>query len=338
MTAAMRAAHAPPPRARPSLPLSVREGLLREIDWRTTSIVAMSFLLHFGLVGAMFSDWADPVVGEDVTTGGLIDLMKSLPPDPVELPTEFSEASAPSVPRVAPSAAHQAQAADAHEAPTHGTRTDVAARARAEEARFAWLAAQASAMHMEMLGTGRSGTAVDQVLRRSELPSIDLDGAAATVAGAEHGSGDIRLAGAAGPVHPSSVSCRLCGLATTHEKSDGGAGHETKIAGPAIEVITEPAIGTVANAERVIAALRPGFHACFTRGLDEDSSMTGKVILLATIAANGEVSSVDVEINSGISPFVTACLVRRVRGAQFDKPDQNRATIRIPLVLLRQAR
>ncbi|NOU35100.1 MAG: energy transducer TonB, partial [Polyangiaceae bacterium] len=54
----------PPPRQKPQLPLSVRGGLEARIDWPLTVLVAMSFLLHFGFVGSMYSDWMDPPVAE----------------------------------------------------------------------------------------------------------------------------------------------------------------------------------------------------------------------------------------------------------------------------------
>ena len=76
---------APPPvQPRPQLPLAVKGGLASQIDWNLTIIAAFSFLLHFGLIGAMYSDWMDPVVNDDANIQGLIDLAKSVPPPPVE--------------------------------------------------------------------------------------------------------------------------------------------------------------------------------------------------------------------------------------------------------------
>ena len=54
---------------RPQLPLSVKGGLASQIDWNLTIIAAFSFLLHFGLIGAMYSDWMDPVVNDDISPG-----------------------------------------------------------------------------------------------------------------------------------------------------------------------------------------------------------------------------------------------------------------------------
>ena len=78
---------APPPvQPRPQLPLSVKGGVASQIDWSLTIIAAFSFLLHFGLVGAMYSDWMDPVVNDDITAGLLDMVQRTVPP-----PTETAE-------------------------------------------------------------------------------------------------------------------------------------------------------------------------------------------------------------------------------------------------------
>src|SRR5271156_3934268 len=88
---------APPPvQPRPQLPLSVKGGLANQIDWNLTIIAAFSFMLHFALIGAMYSDWMDPVLNDDMTAGGLIDMMKNIPPAPVETPTEVTTGTATS--------------------------------------------------------------------------------------------------------------------------------------------------------------------------------------------------------------------------------------------------
>src|SRR5215207_4125444 len=80
---------APPPvQPRPQLPLAVKGGIASTIDWTLTIIAAFSFLLHFGIVGAMYSDWMDPVVGDDFNLAGLVDMMKNIPPPPVVEPTD----------------------------------------------------------------------------------------------------------------------------------------------------------------------------------------------------------------------------------------------------------
>src|SRR6185295_629938 len=87
---------APPPvQPKPQLPVSVKSGLSSQIDWTMTIIAAFSFLFHFGMVGAIYSDWMDPVVDDELNIAGLIDSVKSLPPPPpVETPQEVTTATA----------------------------------------------------------------------------------------------------------------------------------------------------------------------------------------------------------------------------------------------------
>ena len=74
---------------KPQLPVSVKAGLASDIDWTMTIIAAFSFLFHFGAVGAIYSDWMDPVVDDEVNVARLLDSVKQLPPPPpVETPTE----------------------------------------------------------------------------------------------------------------------------------------------------------------------------------------------------------------------------------------------------------
>ncbi|MEO6420025.1 MAG: energy transducer TonB, partial [Polyangiaceae bacterium] len=85
----------PPPQPRPQLPLSVKGGLASQIDWNLTIIAAFSFMLHFGMIGAMYSDWMDPVVNDDFSIQGLIDMQKNVPPPVVdEKPTDAPATSA----------------------------------------------------------------------------------------------------------------------------------------------------------------------------------------------------------------------------------------------------
>ena len=87
---------APPPvQPRPQLPLSVKGGVASQIDWNLTIIAAFSFLLHFGLIGAMYSDWMDPVVNDDITAGLLDMVQKTVPPpaETIEVPTSSASST-----------------------------------------------------------------------------------------------------------------------------------------------------------------------------------------------------------------------------------------------------
>jgi len=93
----------------------VKGGLANQIDWNLTIIAAFSFMLHFGLIGAMYSDWMDPIITDDANIQGLIDLAKSVPPPPVEeKPAEETKTPDSKAPeqKAAPAAAELSDALD----------------------------------------------------------------------------------------------------------------------------------------------------------------------------------------------------------------------------------
>jgi hypothetical protein len=336
MTAAMRVALAAGPlvRGRPRLPPSVENGLFGPIDWNLTILVALSFLVHFGVIGASFSDWADPVVPTDITAGGLIDLVRSLPPVDVEAgpdrdaPPTTSHTTQPSNPAPESTAARRS------------TGSGATPKGPASEARLRDLAAQAEAMHFELVGVAHSGTALGAVLSQDTRPPVDLDGAAASEVGASTArTGDLHIATGGGPVHPGARR-DLSDVVGTHGRSDGTAGTEVRFTGPRADALLDPIRETVpvSHADTVIAALRPAFRRCYNQGLDGDPGMGGRVVLVANIGPNGEVSRTDVEAVAGLSEKVVQCLAHRVDGAQFESPGPNGSKLRIPITLLQQAR
>src|SRR6202050_883014 len=99
---------APPPvPPRPQLPLSVKGGVASQIDWNLTIIAAFSFLLHFGLVGAMYSDWMDPVVNDDLNAS-LLDMVQKTVPPPTEVAEESSASASSTSTAPAPTATPKA--------------------------------------------------------------------------------------------------------------------------------------------------------------------------------------------------------------------------------------
>jgi hypothetical protein len=323
-------------RARPQLPMSVKNGLAASIDWNLTILVALSFLFHFGFIGALYSDWSDPVVAEDITTGGLIDMVASLPAAPVEPMVDRAQGpSPPSAPaRVTP------------EPPAHARgrlpERDAAAAAATERSQAVVLreaAGQIEALRFGLLGAGRSTTALEGVLRRDDLPTVDLTGAApADVGAARATTGDLHLTTSDRVVRPGAVM-GLGVLATTHARSDQG-GREVVTGGPRSDAVVETCTLSVPvlHADSVIAGLRPAFRACYNRGLADDSGMSGKVTVVAQIAPNGEVSGTRIESNTGLSAKVIDCLERRIGGAQFDQPGASGSRVRIPISFVQQSR
>ena len=327
---------APPPvQPRPQLPLAVKGGIASTIDWTLTIIAAFSFLLHFGLVGAMYSDWMDPVVGDDFNVAGLVDLMKNIPAPPVVEPTETNPVA---------TATATATAAATKPSGAAGAKSGSAGKSAGQvsDAKAAALAAQADQMQMQMLAALNGGSSVQGALNRSDIPPVDLSGAAASNAGVAHGNGDLKIGGGGAPVQGGGKGGGLAGIGggTGGSGTGAGAGTETKVAGPTgvAQVGGSTATVPISDADRVIAGLRARFRSCYQTGLNSDPSMSGKVLISAKVGPNGEVSSADVASNTGLSPSVAQCIAGVVKRATFSAPGGGGSTLQIPVTFVQQGK
>jgi len=315
----------PPPQPRPQLPLSVKGGIASQIDWTLTIIAAFSFMFHFGFIGAMYSDWLDPVVGDN-DVAGLIDMTKNLPAAPP--PEEKSDTSADSTASNTPAKQeHKAESSTKSNA-TPGKISDQKAAALAQEAQ---------AMQMQMLAAFGGTTAVQGALNRSDVPVGDLNAVAQSAAGVTNTGGDLHLAAGGGATVPGAHG-GLNQLGSSAGGGGGGAGTERVVKGPTGDVGTG-AISTsapVANAEATIARLRPGFRSCYNKGLANDPSMAGKLVLAIKIAPNGDVTSVTKAGGSGLSSDVESCIIRKAKNATFDAPGGSGSTVQVPVTFVRQ--
>ncbi len=313
----------PPPQPRPQLPLSVKGGLASQIDWTLTIIAAFSFMFHFGFIGAMYSDWLDPVVGDE-NVAGLIDMTKNLPaPPPIE---EKSDAPATSA----------TSAASAKQDP--GQQKQNAAPGKISEAKAAALAQEAQTMQMQMLAAFGGTSAVQGALNRSDVPVGDLSAVAQSAAGVSNTGGDLKLAGGGGATIPGARGGGLQSLGQTQGGGGGTAGQGREVKGPTGEA-SMGAVSTsapVANAERTIAGLRPGFRSCYNKGLANDPSMAGKIVLAIKIAPNGEVQDVSKVGGSGLASDVEQCIIKKARNASFDAPGGSGSTVQVPVTFVKQ--
>jgi hypothetical protein len=322
---------APPPiQPKPQLPVSVKGGLSSQIDWTMTIIAAFSFLFHFGMVGAIYSDWMDPVVDDELNIAGLIDSVKSLPPPPpVETPQEVSTTAA-----TATADAPKAAAAGGGKAAGKGGSMSTGERAR--------LSAQLDQLEMATLGALNSqGPATAGVLRGGDVPTGALDAAAQSGAGVSAGgSTGLNLGGGGGGVlRPGASGGGLGAIGATTAGTPGGAGQAAVVKGPqgnANVGTAEIRGGQVSNAERVVAGMKAGFRACYNRGLASNPDLQGSVKITAKIGPNGEVLSATPAGGAGLGDEVVQCLVRRVQSANFAPPEGGGANIVIPITFALQ--
>jgi hypothetical protein len=326
---------APPvPEPRPQLPLGVRAGIASRIDWNLTIIAAFSFVLHFGFVGGMYSDWLDPVVSAPLDVRALVDLDRRLPDAPVERATTYADSTPTAAPTAAPAAASPKPASTGTTAARR--RADgTSATSSPDDARA--LSSDAETMRVQILTGWGGGTALDRALERSELPSADLSQIAASSGGVRTAS-DLELARAGGVVHPGARR-DLASIAVTHGGDRGPAGPAgTDRGGPSFEVELGAPIASahVSGAERVVAGLKPKFRACYNKGLAADPTMAGSVTIVAKIGPNGEVTGADPSGGGGLSLEVQSCLARVVRNAPFEAAAGAGATLQIPVKFVQQ--
>jgi TonB family protein len=320
---------APPPvQPRPQLPLSVKGGLGSQIDWNLTIIAAFSFLLHFGLVGAMYSDWMDPVVNDDLTAG-LLDMVQKTVPPPVETADEASASAASTSTAPAPTAAPKV-------APAKPAGPQQAPDAKV----VAGLLNEADQARIAILASLNGGPNINGAMKDDNGAPVDLNGLANRQGGISNSTGGLNLpGGAGGPIKPGQGPG---GLQSLHGGDTGGAATNAGTATKVVPVGEVQYGGSsmsvpVSNAEAVIRSqIHPGAKRCYQKGLESDPTQSGRIVILIKVSPSGEVDSASVASNSGISPAVAACITGTARRAKFDPPGASGSTISVPFNFVKQ--
>lgn len=324
---------APPPiQPKPQLPVAVLRGA-SSIDWNTTIIAALSFLCHFMALGAIYSDWLDPVIDDEVSVAGLIDSLKSLPPPPpVEEKVEEKADEAAKPEEKADTAPKPAAAAPA--AGPQGPAAPMSAREAAA------LSSELDKIDMAVLAFAGTGPATAGVLRSGEVPTGSLDQAAASAAAVGAGGGDLNLKGGGGAIRPGAAGGGLAGIGSTGRGTGTeGTGTAVKVEGPKGNAdVGKPGVsgGNVSNAARVVAGMRAGFRSCYQRGLSENPDAAGSIRLTIRVGPGGEVAGVTPAPSGSLPPSVIACVVARAQAAQFDPPEGGSAVIAVPVTFVKQ--
>lgn len=323
---------APAAPAKVQMPVAAQAGFGHSIDWSTTTIAAFSFLLHFGLVGTIYSDWLDPPVSDEFDVAALLDTIKSLPaPPPIEEPKDNAEAQAPT----------QAQA-EAPKTPTPAAKAE--SGGKVSDQRAAQISNELAQLDLQMLGTlNNMGNATQGVLERGDVPMGLFDNAASSSAGASAlgGMAGLALGDSGGAVRPGAAGNSLANIGDTQAAAATAAsasGATKAVKGPtgSAQVGGAAVTGNVANAQSVVAGMGAGFRRCYNRGLQTDPTMKGSVRITARIGPNGEVLSASPSGGGGLSGDVIGCVVARVQSASFAPPDGGGATIVIPVSFVSQ--
>lgn len=321
---------APPPvQPRPQLPVAVYRGT-SSIDWPTTIIASFAFLVHFLAIGALYSDWLDPIVDEEVSVAGLVDTMKNLPPPPPieeeQVETEDKAEKAEDKPAEKPKA--QAKGKD--------TKAEGGAMSAKEAAA---LSNELDQLEMATLGAlSNMGPATAGVLKGGDVPTSALDDAAASGAGV--GVGGFNLGKGGGAIRPGQGG-GLAGIGQTGRGSGTeGAGAEKIVKkGPKGSASVGGAAvsgGTVSNASRVVAGMRAGFRNCYNRGLAINPDAAGSIRLTIRVGPGGEVQGVSAVPSGNLPGSVVSCVKARASAAQFSPPEGGTAAVVVPVTFVKQ--
>lgn len=300
------------------------------LDWSTIVIAAFSFLAHFLLLASFYSELADPAVDEDLVMAGLIDSMQRLPPPP---PVEDKpEADADEKPK--------AEAKEPAPEAKVRLRAKLDAARTPEERRVAALANELAELEMATLAALSSpGPATLGVLEDGDaLPTGLLDQAAESGAGVSSG-GPALAFGSGGKLRPGELGT-LADLGTkgrSTETGNTGSVGRTKAPKGSAQIGGESVSGgQVSNANRVVAGMRAGFHACYQRGLSTNPDAAGGIRLVLRIGPAGEVQAVTSTTTGNLPQSVVACVVARARAAQFEPPEGGAAVVHVPVSFVRQ--
>jgi hypothetical protein len=321
---------APPPvQPKPRLPVAVLRGS-NSIDWNTTIIAAFSFLFHFLLLGAIYSDWLDPVVDGEYSVAGLVDTLKALPPPPaVEEKEEVSDEKA-----------EKAEKAETPKA-TSAAPASKATGGQMSKQEAAAVANQLEQLEMATIGAlSAAGPATLGVLK-GEVALGSLDSAAQSGAGVGAGGDELAVSGAGGTLRPGQTGgLGLSGIGA-QGKTEGttGTGTAAKVVGPkgnANASLEAQRGGKVGNANAVVQRMRGAFRACYQKGLNENPDSQGTIRLTIQIGPGGEVSGVTAVPQGTLSPGVIACVKSRAQAAQFDPPDGGSAALVVPVTFVKQ--
>jgi len=320
----------PPVQPRPQLPVAVTRGA-GGVDWNTTIIAAFAFLAHFMGIGAMYSDWLDPIVDEQASLAGLVDTLDQLPPPP---PAEEAPVEA------APDKTDTPAEAQAKPSPKPSSEPKVpepSAGGKLNESQAAALSNELEQFSMATLAAlGASGPATEGVLRGGDVPTGLLDSAAASSAGVGVG-GDLKLGGGGGAIKPGGSS-GLGSIGNTKGSTGTGTGTSTVVQGPKGNVTagSEVAVGNVSDASRVVAGMRAGFKRCYEQSLEQNPDAAGSIRLVIRVGPGGEVSNVSATPSGNIPSSVVSCVSARARAAQFSPPDGGSAVVNVPVTFVKQ--
>jgi hypothetical protein len=308
------------------LPLAVTRGRAL-LDWPTFIIGALSLMVHVLALISLYSDWTDPVVDYDISVRSPVETVKSLPPPPPIEDQKVDEQAPKETPKEKPVAKVQQPAANE--------------RTKLSAAQVAALTNELDRIEMLTLPALQgAGPITADVLQAGSLSMSSLDAAAASGASvAALGPGGLKFGSGGGALRPGELGGGLASVGSTGKTANEGSGSSVALKGPSGNATIEEqrvSGGAISDARAVVASMRPGFKACYQRGLAANPDAQGKITLTLRVGPGGEVQSASAATSGDIAAEVLDCVKQRAMAARFAPPEGGMAVVQVPVTFVRQ--
>jgi hypothetical protein len=310
---------------RPPLPPAVTRGRVL-LDWPTLIIAAFSVLIHVLALISVYSDWVDPVVDYEINVRNLVETVRSLPPPPPIEDQKVEDVSPKETPKDKPPPKPK---------PASGEPSKLSA------AQVAALTSELDRIEMMTLpALNGVGPITADVLQSGNLSLSSLDAAAASGASvAMAGPGGLKFGSGGGALRPGELGGGLASVGSTGKTASEGSGTTVAVKGPSGNATIEEqrvSGGAISDARAVVAGMRPGFKACYQRGLAANPDSQGKITLTLRVGPGGEVQSASAATSGDIAAEVLDCVKQRAMAARFAPPEGGMAVVQVPVTFVRQ--
>lgn len=333
---------APVERTKPSLPASVRGGVLDRVDWLFTAIAAASFMTHFAVViGLQSADFPmPPSLAEIDDRYAEVLLTDATPPPPPmvddddpSLPSEASET--PSTP--------EHTAPDHVASPTHTPSHAPSSAPSGDEQAAIDAVAHAEATHAveEVIGhIGTSGVFADML--RNGGPTDSAADVMAQVEGVQIASRDPGAIGIR-TGHPSGTEHGLEGLRTATgpvgPRDEGEQLTERHVQVHVDPIIDDPMEPTF-DQRALVAAIRhrlPAIQRCYEMQLSHSSGLAGRLTVSMQVEQVGSLSHVEISEDTVGSRALDECVIGNIRSIRLATGPSEAVTVEYPLVFAPQS-
>lgn len=142
----------------------------------------------------------------------------------------------------------------------------------------------------------------------------------------------MRTTGERADVGGSSVGVELVALEGVGAV-DGGTGGEGGASGAVDGTGAAPGVfRSTASLAAIIRKYAAGIQYCYENELKHDPGLEGKMVVVITVAANGQVSAVSISRDTVGSDDVRECVVTQIRGWKFPPIAEGATSFQAPFV------